>query len=54
MPVQINEVIIRAVVDSRPEKEGDEDDQPLPSGSTGREVDIAEQIFDIIRQKQER
>jgi hypothetical protein len=54
MPVVINEVIIRAVVDSRPDKEEKEGDQPPPSGTTGQEVDIAEKIFDIIRQKLER
>jgi len=55
MPVQINEVIIRAVVDSK--KNGDDDmegEEPLPSASAGPEVDIAEKIFEIIRQKHER
>ncbi len=55
MPVQINEVIIRAVVDAKKKGEGDEDDdEPLPSASAGPEIDIAEKIFEIIRQKHER
>ena len=55
MPVQINEVIIRAVVDSKKKEDGDkDDDKSLPSGTVGPEVDIVEKIFEIIRQKQER
>lgn len=57
MPVQINEVIIRAVVDPKPEASGNEAVGGVncpPSGNTGMDPEMAEKILDIIREKNER
>lgn len=53
MPVQINEVIIRAVVDPRPST-GKGNEPKCPPGNTGTEAEITEKILEIIREKQER
>ena len=53
MPVQINEVIVRAVVDPRPAKEKNEPKCP-PSGNSGQDADIVEKVLEIIKEKTER
>ncbi|MEP7377641.1 MAG: DUF5908 family protein [Chitinophagaceae bacterium] len=65
MPVQINEVIIRAIVSSSPENNeasaGDTDCNADSEGmgkhmgaGSGETADLAEKIFEIIKEKQER
>jgi len=62
MPVQINEVIIKTVVDPSASKEGADasggcgtsDSSGSGAGGAGGDADLAEKIFEIIRQKQER
>lgn len=53
MPVQINEVIIRAVVDS-PTSGGHAETTEPPSGNTGMEAEVAEKIMEILKEKKER
>ena len=61
MPVQINEVIIRAVVgknsnnevDSAPQNCGEEDSNAGTNGG-GESSDLAEKILEIFREKHER
>lgn len=55
MPVQINEVIVRAVVDPKPaeQKAGSGLECP-PSGNTGDDAEIVEKVLEIIREKTER
>ncbi|MEO5562047.1 MAG: DUF5908 family protein [Chitinophagaceae bacterium] len=54
MPVQINEVIVRAVVDPRPaEEKGGAMDCP-PSGNSGDDAEIVEKVLEIIKEKNER
>ncbi len=54
MPVQINEVIIRAVVDSSANSHASE--APEDNAATGQfsEKELAEKIFAIIKEKKER
>ena len=64
MPVQINEIIIKAVVDSSAGGKdspasvgcGDDDntDGTTSIGGASSTNDLAEQIFELIKQKQER
>ena len=57
MPVQINEVIIRAVVDPKSENTMDTGSSGVncpPSGNTGMDPEMAEKILEIIREKNER
>ena len=55
MPVQINEVIIRAVVDPRPTStQGTQGVECPPSGNSGQEAEIFEKVLEIFREKQER
>ena len=54
MPVQINEVIIRAVVDPRPSNGSTREPECPPSGNSGTEAEITEKVLEIIRQKRER
>ena len=57
MPVQINEVIIRAVVDPKPETYKDESSEGIncpPPGNAGMDPEMAEKILEIIREKNER
>lgn len=65
MPVQINEVIIRAIVSSASENNGhgtretdcNSDSENMGNGMRGGSMeinDLAEKIFEIIREKQER
>ena len=53
MPVQINEVVVRAVVDPRPGKGKKEMDCP-PSGNSGSDAELLEKVLEIIREKRER
>lgn len=56
MPVQINEVIIRAVVNQSPAAAGGAND-PAPAPPPVANVDdneLAEKLFAIIREKKER
>lgn len=52
MAVQINEVIIRAVVDPRPSSGASEPECP-PGSSTG-EAELIEKVLEILREKGER
>lgn len=56
MPVQINEVIIKAVVDPRPSSSGTGSNEPdcPPNSNAGGENDLIEKVLEIIREKQER
>jgi hypothetical protein len=53
MPVQINEVIVKAVINSNSKENSDEADCP-PSGNSGTENELAEKILEILREKKER
>jgi hypothetical protein len=54
MPVQINEVIVRAVVDpKKSESKGRDMDCP-PSGNTGSEAELLEKVLEIIEEKRRR
>ena len=55
MPVQINEVIVRAVVNPAPGSTGtaSRPDCP-PAGNGGSEADLQERILEIIKEKTER
>lgn len=53
MPVQINEVVIRAVVDPRPAENTGADMECPPSGNSG-DAEIVEKILEIIKEKTER
>jgi hypothetical protein len=54
MPVQINEVIVRAVVDPTPASGTATAPNCPPPGNSGTEPDIVEKVLEIIREKQER
>jgi len=54
MPVQINEVIIRAVVDPRPSTGTANEPQCPPDSSTGTEAEIVEKVLEILKEKKER
>ena len=55
MPVQINEIIIRAVVDPKPDKKSKPTKENCPpSGNTGVDPETAEKILEIIRESNER
>ena len=54
MPVQINEVIIKAVVDPRPTSGSATQMECPPSGNSGMEAEIEEKILEIIREKSAR
>ncbi|MDF2433054.1 MAG: hypothetical protein JWP44_2685 [Mucilaginibacter sp.] len=51
MPVQINEVIIRAVVDPAPVSNGT---NPPPPNNNAAEYEAIEKVLEIIKEKQER
>ena len=53
MPVQINEVIIRAVVDPKP-IDGNASQLDCPLGNSDQDAELMEKIFEIIKEKQER
>jgi hypothetical protein len=55
MPVQINEVIIRAIVDPKPEETSNTTAGNCPpSGNTGVDSETAEKILEIIQELNER
>jgi hypothetical protein len=54
MAVQINEVIIRAVVDPRPTSTGTGQELECPPGSGGQDGEILEKVLEIIKEKTER
>lgn len=55
MPVQINEVIIKAVVDSKPSPTaGGKNPVKCPPGSNSGESAMLEKILEIIKEKTER
>jgi hypothetical protein len=53
MPVQINEVIIKAVVDPKPKSNNNEPECP-PGGNGGLENELAEKILEILKERKER
>lgn len=55
MPVQINEVIVRAIVNPSPGSTGtaSQADCP-PPGNSGSDAEMTEKILEIIKEKQER
>ncbi|MGN6342523.1 MAG: DUF5908 family protein [Flavisolibacter sp.] len=53
MPVQINEVVIKAVVDPRPSGSSGTNEPDCPPNSNG-ENELIEKVLEIIREKQER
>jgi hypothetical protein len=53
MPVQINEVVVRAVVDPKTGK-GNKDMDCPPSGNSGSDAELLEKVLEIIREKRER
>lgn len=55
MPVQINEVIVRAVVNPAPGSTGTaaQPDCPTP-GNSGQDADLQERVLEIIKEKTER
>ena len=53
MPVQINEVIVRAVVTPQTSSGTSQAECP-PSGNSGSESEIVEKVLEIIREKRER
>ncbi len=55
MPVQINEVIIKAVIDpGHSEASSTSEVECPPSGNSGTKAEILEKVFEIIREKPER
>ncbi|ASU33903.1 DUF5908 family protein [Mucilaginibacter xinganensis] len=53
MPVQINEIIIRAVVDPAPVNSGSSSQTPQGVGSD-ESYEAVEKVLEIIKEKQER
>lgn len=51
MPVQINEIIIKAVVDPPPVSTGS---QPSHAAGNNADYDAIEKVLEIIKEKQER
>ena len=54
MPVQINEVVVRAVVAPAPAGEQPAELQCPPSGNSGSEAEMLEKVLEIIKEKHER
>ena len=54
MPVQINEVIIKAVVDPKPSSGTGSNEPECPPDSSSGEGELMEKILEILREKQER
>jgi hypothetical protein len=54
MPVQINEVIIRAVVDPRPSAGAGANEPDCPPGTNSGEAEVMEKVLELLREKQER
>jgi hypothetical protein len=53
MPVQINEIIIRAVVNPAPVTSGNSS-QPSQAGSKVADYEAIQKVLEIIKEKQER
>ena len=53
MAIQINEVIIRAVV-SQPDDSGSSQEPECPTSSGSSESELVEKVLEIIREKKER
>lgn len=54
MAVQINEVIVRAVVDPTPSSASGGETECNNPGSSDSDADLMERLLEIIREKQER
>jgi hypothetical protein len=54
MPVQINEVIVRAVIDPKSAKGKSSKMDCPPSGNTGSDAEIMEKVLEIIEEKRRR
>jgi hypothetical protein len=54
MPVQVNEVIIKAVVDPRPSTGEKEGLQCSQGSAGGPDSEIVEKLLEVIREKKER
>jgi hypothetical protein len=54
MPVQINEVVIKAVVDPRPSAGAGANEPECPPGNSSGEAEMVEKILEILKEKQER
>jgi len=54
MPVQINEVIVKAVVDPRPAETNSGSLDCPPSANSGEDAEIVEKVLEIIKEKTER
>jgi hypothetical protein len=54
MPVQINEVIIKAVVDPKPSSGTGNNEPECPPDTNSGEAAMVEKLLEILREKQER
>ncbi len=54
MPVQINEVIVRAVVAPNPAADKSPRLACPPAGNSGSDSDVLEKVLEIIKEKHER
>jgi uncharacterized protein DUF5908 len=54
MPVQINEVIIKAVIDPRPSANAGSNEPECPPDSDSSESAMVEKLLEILKEKQER
>ncbi len=54
MPVQINEVIIRAVVDPRPSTGTANEPKCPPGANSGQDAELLQKVLEIINEKKER
>ena len=54
MPVQINEVIIKAVVDPRPSASAGSNEPECPPDNSSSEAELMQKVLEILREKQER
>ena len=54
MPVQINEVIIRAVVEAENAGQQDTEVTIPPPANRGQEAEITEMVMEILKEKKER
>lgn len=54
MPVQINELVVRTIVQPTPSTGATEIDCPPGSGGPDSVAEIVEKVLEILREKQER
>ncbi len=54
MPVQINEVVVRAVVAPNPAAEHSTQIECPPAGNSGSAAELLEKVLEIIKEKHER